>query len=63
MATKSATSNPASPINEQAAPVIEQAVLSFLDQLTALATPITDLSEVAAKKDPLLGARTKFAAN
>jgi hypothetical protein len=63
MATKSATSNPATPINEQAAPVIEQAVLSFLDQLTTLATPITDLSEVAAKKDPLVGARTKFAAN
>ena len=63
MATKS-TSIPATPAIEQGIEVIEQAApLSFLAQLTTLATPITDLSEIAKKRDPLIGARTKFAVN
>lgn len=35
----------------------------FLAQLTTLATAITDLSEVAVKRDPLINARSKFSAN
>lgn len=39
------------------------AQLGFLAQLTTLATAITDLSQVAVKRDPLVNARTKFSAN
>lgn len=56
MATKNlATTTPA--IDTAVAPI------SFLTQLTTLAIAITDLSEVATKRDPLIAARTKFAAN
>jgi hypothetical protein len=41
----------------------QQAPLGFLAQLSTLATAITDLSSVAVKRDPLINARTKFAAN
>ena len=41
----------------------QQAPLGFLAQLSTLATAITDLSQVAVKRDPLINARTKFAAN
>jgi hypothetical protein len=41
----------------------EQAALGFLAQLGTLATAITDLSQVAVKRDPVLNARTKFGAN
>lgn len=48
---------PAASDNATAAP------LGFLAQLSTLATAITDLSSVAIKKDPVINARTKFAAN
>jgi len=35
----------------------------FLAQLCTLATAITDLSQVAVKRDPLVNARAKFASN
>jgi len=35
----------------------------FLAQLKTLAIAITDLSEAAVKRDPLINARNKFAAN
>lgn len=41
----------------------DQATLGFLAQLGTLATAITDLSQVAVKRDPVLNARTKFGAN
>jgi hypothetical protein len=41
----------------------EQAAAGFLAQLATLATAITDLSKVAVKRDPLINARSKFAAN
>lgn len=37
--------------------------VGFLAQLQTLATPITDLSEVAIKKDPIANAKLKFAQN
>lgn len=40
-----------------------QAPLGFMAQLSTLATAVTDLSTVAIKKDPLVNARSKFAAN
>jgi len=48
--------------NAPAANGNEQAT-GFLAQLGTLATAITDLSQVAVKRDPLINARTKFAAN
>jgi len=48
--------------NTQAANNNEQAT-GFLAQLATLATAITDLSEVAVKRDPLINARSKFSAN
>lgn len=41
----------------------EAAPLGFLAKLTTLATAITDLSQVAVKRDPVINARTKFSAN
>lgn len=49
--------------NVVAAAVTEQQAVGFLAQLSTLAMAITDLSTVATKKDPLINARTKFAAN
>jgi len=52
--------------NPQAAPQASNdnaQPLGFLAQVNALATPITDLSQIAAKRDPLINARTKFSAN
>lgn len=49
--------------NTDAANTNDQAATGFLAQLTTLATAITDLSEVAVKRDPLINARSKFAAN
>jgi len=46
----------------QAANGNEQAI-GFFAQLGTLATAITDLSQVAVKRDPLVNARTKFSAN
>jgi len=48
--------------NAPAATGTEQAT-GFLAQLGTLATAITDLSQVAIKRDPLINARTKFSAN
>jgi len=48
--------------NAQVVTRTEQAT-GFLAQLGTLATAITDLSQVAVKRDPLINARTKFAAN
>lgn len=48
--------------NTQSAKGEEQAI-GFLAQLNTLATAITDLSQVAAKRDPLVNARAKFSAN
>jgi hypothetical protein len=39
------------------------AQLGFLAQLGTFSTTITDLSEVAVKRDPALNARAKFGAN
>jgi hypothetical protein len=50
-----AKNTPAANTNDQAT--------GFLAQLSTLATAITDLSEVAIKRDPLINARTKFASN
>lgn len=38
-------------------------VTGFLAQLGTFATAITDLSQVAVKRDPVIYARTKFATN
>ena len=48
--------------NTQVAKGDEQAI-GFLAQLNTLATAITDLSQVAVTRDPLVNARTKFATN
>jgi hypothetical protein len=48
--------------NANAANTNDQAT-GFLAQLSTLATAITDLSQVAVKRDPLINARTKFATN
>jgi hypothetical protein len=49
--------------NPSAANTNDQAATGFLAQLNTLATAITDLSEVAVKRDPLINARNKFATN
>lgn len=54
-----ATKGTVTPVNPEVAPVVQ----GFLAQLSTLATPITDLAQVAAKRDPLIGARAKFVAN
>ena len=57
MASKQTQAQKNSNTNEQQSP------LTFLAQLSTLATPITDLATVAVKKDPLINAKTKFASN
>lgn len=49
--------------NTNAAYTNDQAATGFLEKLTTLATAITDMSEAAVKRDPLINARNKFAIN
>lgn len=49
--------------NPSASNTNDQAATGFLAQLNTLATAITDLPEVAVKRDPLINARNKFATN